>query len=72
VVLHLDHHVVEDLVLCDLAPKDYSPQGVVTSSGLQLDCDVCCSLHVYTIVVDALGMPVSFLVSCYYNHRPGI
>jgi hypothetical protein len=31
-VLHLDHHVVEDL-----APKDYSPQGVVTSSGYHIE-----------------------------------
>ena len=58
-VLHLDHHVVEDLVLCDLAPKDYSPQGVVTSGGLQLDCGVCCSLHVYATLVGVLGRGLS-------------
>ena len=71
-VLHLDHHVVEDLVLCDLAPKDYSPQGIVTSGGLQLDCGVCCSLHVYATLVGVLGMQVSFLVSCCHNHKPSI
>ena len=71
-VLHLDHHVVGDLVLCDLAPKDKSPLGVATFGGLQLGCDVYCSLHVYATLLGAVDMQMSFLVFCHYNHKPSI
>ena len=46
--------------------------GTATFDGLQLGCDIYCSLHVSATVVGVLGMQVSFLVSCCHNHEPSI
>ena len=71
-VLCFDHHVVGDLVPCDGASKDSSPQGIVTFGKLQPGCGVCCFLYVYATEVGALDMQVFFLAFDYYNHEPSI